>query len=108
MECSVHRVAMRHPGDVSAVMQLIDDGTLAPQSIVAIFGKTEGNGCVNDFSRGYAISALSAALAPRLGVPPTEIGARVAMVMSGGTEGGLSPHFLVFAATAKGPPLPGH
>jgi cyanuric acid amidohydrolase len=30
-------------------------------------------------------------------VPPEEVGERVAMVMSGGTEGGLSPHFLVFA-----------
>jgi cyanuric acid amidohydrolase len=107
MECTVHRLAMRHPGDASAILRLIDGGIVAPESIVAIFGKTEGNGCVNDFTRGYALTALSAALAPRLGMAPDEVGARIAMVMSGGTEGGLSPHFLVFA-TAPGPaPTPG-
>lgn len=97
MECIVRRVAMAHPGDASAVLRLIDDGAFAVQQIVAILGKTESNGCVNDFTRGYALSALSAALAPRLGIKPDAVGSRIAMVMSGGTEGGLSPHFLVFA-----------
>jgi cyanuric acid amidohydrolase len=100
MECLVHRVAMRHPGDASGVLRLIEDGTLAADEIVAIFGKTEGNGCVNDFTRGYALTALSAALAPHLGIAPQAVPERVAMVMSGGTEGGLSPHFLVFATRA--------
>ena len=81
---------MRHPGDVSAVEALIDAG-LPASSIVAILGKTEGNGCVNDFTRAYAVQSLEALLARRGGRPD------VAMVMSGGTEGGLSPHFLVFA-----------
>ena len=70
MECVVHRVRMRHPGDVSGVLRLIGDGRIPAESIAAIFGKTEGNGCVNDFTRGYALSALSVALAPRLGIPP--------------------------------------
>jgi cyanuric acid amidohydrolase len=99
MECVVHRVPMRHPGDPSAIVRLVDDGELAPDAIVAIFGKTEGNGCVNDFTRGYALSAVSAALAPRLGIAVDRVPERIAMVMSGGTEGALSPHFLVFAAT---------
>ena len=107
MECSVCRVPMRHPGDASGVLRLIDDGVIAAASIVAIFGKTEGNGCVNDFTRGYALTALSAALAPRLGVAPDAVGSRIAMVMSGGTEGGLSPHFLVFAVESSGAPCPG-
>ncbi len=97
MKCSVHRVGMRDPGDPSRIIRLIEEGVLAADSIVAIFGKTEGNGCVNDFTRGYAIAALSTALAPRLGIAPDAVPTRVAMVMSGGTEGGLSPHFLVFA-----------
>jgi cyanuric acid amidohydrolase len=107
MECTVHRVAMRHPGDASAILRMIDDGTLAAGSIAAIFGKTEGNGCVNDFTRGYALSALSAALAPRLGIAPEVVPSRIQMVMSGGTEGGLSPHFLVFAVLPGGTPQPG-
>jgi cyanuric acid amidohydrolase len=98
MKCAVHRIAMRHPGDASGLLDLIDRGGLAADHLVAIFGKTEGNGCVNDFTRGYAIAALSAALAPRLGIAPDAVPARIAMVMSGGTEGGLSPHFLAFAA----------
>ena len=104
MECVVCRVPMRHPGDASGITRLIDDGVLAASDIVAILGKTEGNGCVNDFTRGYALSALSTALAPRLAMRPEAVAERVAMVMSGGTEGGLSPHFLVFAVTAGGEP----
>jgi cyanuric acid amidohydrolase len=108
MECLVHSVSMRHPGDASRVLQLIDDGLIAASEIVAIFGKTEGNGCVNDFTRGYALSALSAALAPRLGIAPEAVSEHIAMVMSGGTEGGLSPHFLVFARREGGMAKPGH
>jgi len=106
VECTVHRVPMRHPGDASAILGLIDAGELAADAIVAIFGKTEGNGCVNDFTRGYAVSALSVALAPRLGLAAEAVPSRVAMVMSGGTEGGLSPHFLVFATRPGGEPAP--
>jgi cyanuric acid amidohydrolase len=106
-ECIVCRVPMRHPGDASGVIRLIDDGVLAAPDIVAIFGKTEGNGCVNDFTRGYAVSALSAALAERLAIPPEAVAERIAMVMSGGTEGGLSPHFLVFGTGAGDAARPG-
>jgi cyanuric acid amidohydrolase len=97
MECLVHRVPMRDPGDVTALLRLIDEGLIAAHEIVAILGKTEGNGCVNDFSRGYATMAVSVALAKRLGIGAEEVTSRVAIVMSGGTEGGLSPHLLIFA-----------
>lgn len=107
MECMVRRVPMAHPGDASAVLRLIDDGAFAAEQIVAILGKTEGNGCVNDFTRGFALSALSAALAPRLGIEPDAVGSRIARVMSGGTEGGLSPHFLVFATVPGDTPQVG-
>lgn len=96
---ALHRVPMRHPGDTAAIEALFDAGTLDPARIVAILGKTEGNGCVNDFTRPFAVQALSHLLARRLGTTPQDVGARVAMVMSGGTEGGLSPHFLVFSVT---------
>src|SRR5277367_6288949 len=102
MECLVLRVPMRDPSDASAVLQLIDDGLIAPHEIVAILGKTEGNGCVNDFTRGYATMALSVALAKPLDIAAEEVPSRVAIVMSGGTEGGLSPHFLVFAVRDRG------
>ncbi|MCO6418058.1 ring-opening amidohydrolase [Siccirubricoccus sp. KC 17139] len=104
----VHRVPARHPGDAAAVAALFDSGAMRPEEVVAILGKTEGNGCVNDFTRAYAVEALSWMLAARLGSTPEAVQARVALVMSGGTEGGLSPHFLVFgvreATAPSGPP----
>ncbi|MFH6783079.1 MULTISPECIES: ring-opening amidohydrolase [Methylobacterium] len=96
-ECLVFRVPTRHPADVLGLDALIESGTVAPDEIVAVFGKTEGNGCVNDFTRPLAVMALENALAARLGLSPAEVGARVALVMSGGTEGGLSPHLLILA-----------
>jgi cyanuric acid amidohydrolase len=94
--CQVFRLSTAHPADISGVLDLIDSGTIAADDIKAIFGKTEGNGCVNDFTRAYGVMALQTGLAPRLGCTPAEVGARIALVMSGGTEGGLSPHLLVF------------
>ncbi|RYJ02853.1 MAG: ring-opening amidohydrolase [Acetobacteraceae bacterium] len=104
---AVHRVPMRHPGDTSAVEALFDAGTLDPGAVVAILGKTEGNGCVNDFTRAYAVQALSQMLARRLGSSAAAVQAQIALVMSGGTEGGLSPHFLVLAVEAGEVPAPG-
>jgi cyanuric acid amidohydrolase len=103
----VHRIATGAPDDTSLLEAMIASGAIKPPGVVAILGKTEGNGCVNDFTRGYALSALSAALAPRLGIAPDAVGSRVAMVMSGGTEGGLSPHFLVFAVVPADTPRTG-
>ena len=49
----VHRFPMTGPTDVLLIRQAIDKGNIEPENIVAILGKTEGNGCVNDFTRGY-------------------------------------------------------
>ncbi|WP_428484667.1 ring-opening amidohydrolase [Rhodopila sp.] len=107
--CQVFRVPTAHPADIAGVLTLIASGTITAAEIMAIFGKTEGNGCVNDFTRAYAATALQAGLAPSLGCTPAEVGNRIAMVMSGGTEGGLSPHLLVFCAgDAPAGARPGH
>lgn len=92
----VLRLATAGPGDTAALGAAIDAGEVDPATIVAIIGKTEGNGCVNDFTRGYATLALKLLLAEQLKCALAEIEKRVAIVMSGGTEGGLSPHLLVF------------
>ena len=92
----VLRLATAGPQDTAPLAAAIEAGEIEPATIVAIVGKTEGNGCVNDFTRGYATLALKLLLADRLGCAPQEVEARVAIVMSGGTEGGLSPHLLVF------------
>ncbi len=88
----VHRLSARGPDDTAPLEQAIAAGAIRPEGIVAILGKTEGNGCVNDFTRAFAVSALRQALARHLA---PEAVARVSLVMSGGTEGGLAPHWLV-------------
>ena len=90
------------PNDVSGLQALVASGDINPRHVVAILGKTEGNGCVNDFTRGYAVDTLRAYLASLLALQrPRQ---DVVMVMSGGTEGVLSPHITVFTrepATAQ-------
>ena len=110
LETLVHRVPMQHPGDVSGLERLLDSEEVQASEILAILGKTEGNGCVNDYTRGYAVLALQVLLAERLGLSRDAVMARVAMVMSGGTEGALSPHFTIFSTrqvttAAPGPAL---
>lgn len=106
-EALVFRVPMLHPGDTSGIEKLIATGTIDAEEIVAIFGKTEGNGCVNDFTRGYAVLAIETMLSDKRGCTREEISRNVAIVISGGTEGGLSPHFAVFAVRAAGEARPG-
>ena len=88
----VHRLSAASPDDTAPIEQAIAQGRIEPQGIVAILGKTEGNGCVNDFSRGFAARALKDLLRQHL---PAEAAGEVALVMSGGSEGGLAPHWLV-------------
>jgi cyanuric acid amidohydrolase len=110
MRTAVHRLGMAHPGDVSALAQAIDAGAIDPARIVAVIGKTEGNGGVNDFTRGYFTQSLFALLAARTGEPAAALAARIPCVLSGGTEGVLSPHYVVFSRepgdpTGAGPRL---
>jgi cyanuric acid amidohydrolase len=93
----VLRIPTKGPGDVSGLMRLIEAGKVAPSSIRAVLGKTEGNGGVNDFTREYAVAALCQALSPHLKLAPHEVEDKIAFVMSGGTEGVLSPHLTVFS-----------
>jgi cyanuric acid amidohydrolase len=96
-QVGVWRIPCGGPGDLSGVKALIDTGEIVASEIVAVMGKTEGNGCVNDFTREYASTAWCHLLAPALGCTPEAVHGRVALVMSGGTEGVLAPHFTVFA-----------
>jgi len=97
----VVRIPTKGPGDVSGLMQLIAAGKVDPSTILAVLGKTEGNGGVNDFTREYALAALCEALSPHLRVPPRAVEDKIAFVMSGGTEGVLSPHLTVFARSVR-------
>ena len=96
MKIGVHRVAMGAPNDVAELDALITAKIVDPADIVALIGKTEGNGGANDFTRGYATLSYQLLLARHLGITPDAVAARVAFVWSGGTEGVLSPHATIF------------
>lgn len=96
MRVGVHKVLMANPGDVSGLERLIDTGALDPHEIVALIGKTEGNGGANDFTRALASLSFSLMLAKRMNISAEEVAKRVAFAWSGGTEGVLSPHATVF------------
>lgn len=96
MQTQVHLLTMAHPGDVSALDALINSGAVDAGRIVAVIGKTEGNGGVNDFTRGYFTQSLMQMLSGHLHASPAELAARIPCILSGGTEGVLSPHYVVF------------
>jgi len=93
---AIHRLPMAHPGDLSALAALIEGGRLRAADVRAVIGKTEGNGGLNDFTRGYFTQSLMLLLAAHTGDTPAALTARVPCVLSGGTEGALSPHYMVF------------
>jgi len=103
-----YRLPTASPEDVSGLTALLDAASIDPSDIICVLGKTEGNGCVNDFSRGFATHAYATLLAARLGVTRAEVEARVQFIMSGGTEGVLTPHVTVFVKRDVGSrPRPG-
>ena len=101
----VHKIEMSSPDDTRGLKSLIDEGVVDPKTIIAVLGKTEGNGCVNDFTRGLSTIAFKLLIAKETGWSEEDIAKKVAFVMSGGTEGVLAPHASVFCRIeAEGEP----
>jgi cyanuric acid amidohydrolase len=92
----VFRLSMAHPGDLSELDNLIEAGTISASEVAAIIGKTEGNGGVNDFTRGYFTQTLMALLSRHLNRPASQLIREIPCVLSGGTEGVMSPHYSLF------------
>ena len=88
----VHRISAAAPDDVSGIEAAIKAGRIDPAGIIAVLAKTEGNGLVNDFSRGLGTTHLMLLFRRYL---PVETADRICLVMSGGTEGGMAPHWVV-------------
>lgn len=95
----VHKVVLESVSDASGLAGLITSGSFAADDVVAIVGKTEGNGGVNDFTRILADQAFRGVLVEHGSRRPEEV-AHVPMVWSGGTDGVLTPHATVFARVA--------
>ena len=97
----VRKVPIHSVADSSELAKLIDDGVMSADRVIAIIGKTEGNGGVNDYTRIIADRAFREVLVEK-GAPADQV-KQVPIVWSGGTDGVLSPHATIFATTDAEP-----
>lgn len=91
----VRKVPIHSVSDASELAKLIDDGVMEASRVIAIIGKTEGNGGVNDYTRIIADRAFREVLVEK-GAPADQV-KQVPIVWSGGTDGIISPHATIFA-----------
>src|SRR5439155_10342397 len=103
MRVDAFNIPTAHPADVSGLEQLIAAGHIDPATVVCIIGKTEGNGGRNDFTRDLAMMAFEDLFSRHLGIPREEVVNRMIFSLSGGTEGVVSPHIIVFTKTNRQP-----
>jgi ring-opening amidohydrolase-like protein len=92
----VRKVPILNVSDASGLAQLIDDKILDADRVIAVIGKTEGNGGVNDYTRIIADRAFREVLVAK-GTRSADEVKQIPIVWSGGTDGVLSPHATVFA-----------
>ncbi|GAA3545893.1 ring-opening amidohydrolase [Nocardioides daeguensis] len=91
----VRKVPIHSVADASELAKLIDEGVFKADRVIAIIGKTEGNGGVNDYTRIIADRAFREVLVDK-GAPADQV-KQVPIVWSGGTDGVISPHATIFA-----------
>jgi barbiturase len=96
MPYEVRKVPILKVTDASGLEELIDKGVFAADDVVAVVGKTEGNGGVNDYTRILADHAFREVLVAK-GTRSKEEVAQIPLAWSGGTDGVLSPHATIFA-----------
>jgi barbiturase len=93
---AVHKVALESVSDASGLSDLLEKGLIDADRVIAVIGKTEGNGGVNDYTRIIADRAFRDVLVAK-GTRPMEEIKQIPIVWSGGTDGVLSPHATIFA-----------
>ena len=96
MPFEVRKVEFKSVNDASGLAQLIDDGVFAADDVVAVIGKTEGNGGVNDYTRILADQAYRGVLVDKGSRTADEV-KQIPMAWSGGCDGVITPHAVVFA-----------
>jgi ring-opening amidohydrolase-like protein len=97
----VCKVPIESVSDAHGLDKLIADGVIEADRVVAVIGKTEGNGGVNDYTRIIADRAFREVLRER-GTRPMEEIRQIPLVWSGGTDGVISPHATIFATIPAG------
>jgi cyanuric acid amidohydrolase len=93
----VRKVPLHSVSDASEFAALIDSGVIEADRVLAVIGKTEGNGGVNDYTRIIADRAFREVLQAK-GSRTVEQVAQIPIVWSGGTDGIISPHATIFAS----------
>ena len=96
MAVEVAKVELKSVQDASGLEERILARQFTADQVVAVVGKTEGNGGVNDFTRLLADHAFRRALGKHGTRGEAEV-AKVPMVWSGGCDGVITPHATVFA-----------
>src|SRR5690349_7729132 len=92
----VRKVPILTVSDASGLADLVDDGVIEADRVIAVIGKTEGNGGVNDYTRIIADRAFREVLVAKGSRSADEV-KQVPIVWSGGTDGVISPHATIFA-----------
>ena len=100
MAIEVAKIELKTVQDASGLEGRIAAGQFAADEVIAVIGKTEGNGGVNDFTRILADQAFRRVLLARGRRSEVEIAA-IPMVWSGGCDGVIAPHATVFARNGK-------
>jgi barbiturase len=100
MAIEVAKIELKSVQDASGLEECIRKGQFTADEVMAVVGKTEGNGGVNDFTRILADQAFRAVLR-KLGTRDERAVKAVPMVWSGGCDGIITPHATVFARNAK-------
>jgi cyanuric acid amidohydrolase len=96
MAIEVAKIELKTVQDASGLEACIAKGQFSADEVIAVIGKTEGNGGVNDYTRGLATLSFQLLLAERTGQKVEAIAKRVPIIWSGGTEGLMSPHATIF------------
>jgi len=100
MAVEVAKVELKTVQDASGLEERIKAGQFTADQVIAVIGKTEGNGGVNDFTRILADQAFRRVL-QKLGKRNSDDIAKIPMVWSGGCDGVITPHATVFARNDK-------
>lgn len=100
MAIEVTKVELKTVSDASGMEEAIKKGQYGADEIIAVIGKTEGNGGVNDFTRILADEAFRRVLMKHGKRSEADI-KKIPMVWSGGCDGVITPHATVFARNGK-------
>jgi cyanuric acid amidohydrolase len=100
MAIEVAKIEIKSVQDASGLDACIAAGQFTADQVIAVIGKTEGNGGVNDFTRILSDQAYRAVLRRRGTRREAEVAA-IPMVWSGGCDGVITPHATVFARNDK-------